>query len=596
MSVATSTEFLEVLEKSGLVSTEELRRNLGSRIPRESVKLANHLVHTKVLTEFQAKQLLAGKHRGLLLGPYKILKPIGKGGMGAVYLAEHTTLSRKVALKILHQDEANNKISLERFQREAKAAAALDHPNIVRLHDFSHAAGVHFLVMEYVDGIDLQSLLEQTGKFHYAQAANYISQTAAGLQHAHEKGFIHRDIKPANLILTKDGTVKLLDMGLARNVSSPEDNLTANNLADGITGSLDYLPPETASNLQVDERSDVYSLGVTFYALLAGEPPFSGSLSQKLAQHQMKPATEVIKKIKTKVPDEISDIVAKMMAKKKAERYQKCVDVIEALAPWTQSSGSTTGNIPVKHTVGMPQSKSKKPLAIIGAIIALLAIIGVTFAVLQTGSGNVDDKRNTQTPKGTNPPPSATTAATTADIPNSDTPPTNSTTKLYYRWDLSTLLETRIDRSINEARGKSPLPAGWSFFQTGDSKCSHFCEITKIGGDKVVQFGKIEGTGAVQLSGTFTPPLIKDKTYKLRVEHNATGAIEGNVQIRRGFQEYGSKLYTKFSTDGGEWKWVEITFRTESGKPNELVVITNSTREAIPVAIRTLEVVEVEIP
>src|SRR4029079_10419496 len=134
-------------------------------------------------------------------------------------------LKRKVALKVLPADKAGDKLTLERFYREARSAAALDHPNIVRLYDISQGGGVHFLIMEYVEGNDLQSLMAKTGPLHFAQAAHYVAQAAAGLQHAHEKGFVHRDVKPANLILAKDGTIKILDMGLARSFTDEGDNL-----------------------------------------------------------------------------------------------------------------------------------------------------------------------------------------------------------------------------------------------------------------------------------------------------------------------------------------------------------------------------------
>ena len=215
------SDFLGLVKKSGLLTAEQLDNLFVRPPPPTRTRRPAALIKAGLLTQYQANQLLAGKFRGFLLGPYKVLQQIGQGGMGTVYLAEHTNLGRKVAVKVLTAEQAKNKLTLERFNREARAVAALDHPNIVKLYDFSQAAGVHFLVMEFVDGNDLHSLMTKTGPLHYAQAAQYVAQAAAGLQHAHEKGFVHRDIKPANLILTKDGTVKILDMGLARSPSRP---------------------------------------------------------------------------------------------------------------------------------------------------------------------------------------------------------------------------------------------------------------------------------------------------------------------------------------------------------------------------------------
>src|SRR5262249_34012592 len=151
--------------------------------PDDPQACAAALVRANLLTQFQAKHLLRGRFRGLVLGPYRVLRPLGEGGMGVVYLSEHALMKRKVALKVLPQDKAEDKLTRDRFFREARASAALDHPNIVRLHDICQDGGVHFLVLEYVDGVTLESLLGTTGPIHFAQAAAYVAQAAAGLQH-----------------------------------------------------------------------------------------------------------------------------------------------------------------------------------------------------------------------------------------------------------------------------------------------------------------------------------------------------------------------------------------------------------------------------
>src|SRR5262249_34943613 len=176
----------------------------------EPQKAAATLVAKGYITRFQAQQLLAGRHKGFRIGAYVVKDLLGRGGMGAVYLAEHTELHRKGAIKVLvpGKDE-DQKLALERVLREARAAAALDHPNIVRIFDVSRTGEVPYLVMEYVEGETLQHVLDRGGAIPYPTATDYIAQAAAGLQHAHERNFVHRDIKPGNLILDKSGTVKI---------------------------------------------------------------------------------------------------------------------------------------------------------------------------------------------------------------------------------------------------------------------------------------------------------------------------------------------------------------------------------------------------
>ncbi|QJX00093.1 serine/threonine-protein kinase [Frigoriglobus tundricola] len=336
---ATLADFLGLIRKSGLID-DRLLADDALDLPSDPAACAAALVAAKRLTAFQAEQLLAGQVRGLVLGAYRVLRPLGQGGMGVVYLAEHADLARRVAIKVLGDEQAKEELALERFFREARAVAALDHPNIVRLHDIGRAGGTHFLVMEFVDGTDLQALLERTGPLPHVQAAGYIAQAAAGLQHAHEMGFIHRDIKPANLIVSKSGVVKVLDMGLARSVTNPRDALTSQLGDNGITGTVDFLSPEQARSGSLDARTDIYSLGAAFYTLLAGRPPYGGSTGQKLARHQMAVPPDV-RVVRPEVPVELSAVIARMMAKHPGDRFPSARDVIAALAPWAPSTAPT---------------------------------------------------------------------------------------------------------------------------------------------------------------------------------------------------------------------------------------------------------------
>jgi eukaryotic-like serine/threonine-protein kinase len=311
------------------------------------------------LTHFQAEQFLLGKWRRFTIGKYKVLERLGSGGMGSVYLCEHKFMRRRVAVKVLPAAKAEDPSSLERFYREARAAAALDHPNIVRAYDIDQDENLHFLVMEYVDGASLQELVKKFGPLNILRACHYIRQSAIGLQHAHESGLVHRDIKPGNLLVDRGGTVKVLDMGLARFFHDEEDILTKK-YDENVLGTADYLAPEQAlDSHSVDIRADVYSLGATFYFCLTGSPPFSeGTVAQKLIWHQTR-KPKPIRSLRPEVPEGLAAVLEKMMAKDVGQRYQTPVAVVEALAPWT------TQPIPAPPESEMPRPS---PAAMGGAI------------------------------------------------------------------------------------------------------------------------------------------------------------------------------------------------------------------------------------
>jgi serine/threonine protein kinase len=224
--------------------------------------------------------------QGLRLGHYVIDRPLGVGGMAAVLLATDTQLDRKVALKILPPAVATDPDTLERFHHEARCAAKLDHENIARVFASGEDQGLHFIAFEYVEGLDLKSLLDSRGKLSPQEAIPLIYQACMGLEHAAAKGMVHRDIKPSNLVLMPGGKLKVIDMGLARNLDqSAESGMTRS----GITlGTFDYLSPEQAIDPRAaDARSDIYSLGCTLYHLLTGKPPVpEGSPALKLTHHQ----------------------------------------------------------------------------------------------------------------------------------------------------------------------------------------------------------------------------------------------------------------------------------------------------------------------
>jgi serine/threonine protein kinase len=339
---STSDEFLDLIRKSGVLEEKRLdayleKARAASTLPSELPKLAGVLVRDGILTHFQAEQFLQGKWRRFTIGKYKVLERIGSGGMGSVYLCEHKLMRRRVAVKVLPTAKAEDTSSLERFYREARAVAALDHVNIVRAYDIDQDDKLHFLVMEYVDGSSLQEIVKRVGPLDPIRAAHYVRQAALGLQHAHEiAGLVHRDIKPGNILVDRVGTVKVLDMGLARFFHDEEDVLTKK-YDENVLGTADYLAPEQAlDSHSVDIRADIYSLGATFYYCLTARSPFNeGSVAQKLIWHQTR-QPKPIRSLCPAAPEELVAVIDRMMAKDPAQRYQTPQAVADVLEKWTQ--------------------------------------------------------------------------------------------------------------------------------------------------------------------------------------------------------------------------------------------------------------------
>src|SRR5579884_1193614 len=342
-SPTTIDEFLELVRKSEVVDEKKLSSYLdkiraAQPLPNKLPALAGLLVRDGLLTQYQAEQLLQGRWKRFCLGKYKVLEKLGAGGMGIVYLCEHKLMRRRVAVKVLPESGAEDAESLARFYREARAVAALDHPNIVRAYDIDQDDKLHFLVMEHVDGSSLQEIVKKTGPMDELRACHYIRQAALGLQHAHDAaGIVHRDIKPGNILVDRNGIVKILDMGLARFFHDEEDVLS-HKFEDDVLGTADYLAPEQAlDSHSVDIRADIYSLGATFYFCLTGRTPFTdGTIAQKLIWHQTR-QPKPISQLRPEVPEGVVAIVEKMMAKDASQRFQTPQEVAEALTPWTQT-------------------------------------------------------------------------------------------------------------------------------------------------------------------------------------------------------------------------------------------------------------------
>jgi serine/threonine protein kinase len=367
-------------------NTESLAAfSLGKLDDNESVALVEHLetcaVCQQTVEETPPDTFLEALHaagpvsegtlpRELANHPcFRIVRELGRGGMGIVYLAEHRLMERKVAIKVINKALVENPQAVERFHREIRTAAQLDHPNIVRAYDAEEADDLHMLVMEYVEGLSLADVLQRTGPLPVADACSYVCQAALALQHAFTMGVVHRDLKPHNLMLLPEKRIiKVLDFGLARLASErPQSKeLTAENI---VMGTPEYLAPEQAADArEADIRADIYSLGCTLYALLVGRPPFRERTALLTVLAHREQEAVPLHDVRSDIPAELSAIVARMIAKEPARRYQTPGEVAGALAPFlNQSQNSPTARTvsPLEdgtaHAVALLQEKQEQP-------------------------------------------------------------------------------------------------------------------------------------------------------------------------------------------------------------------------------------------
>ena len=319
----------ERLEASSLLMEEELAQSL-KWIDAQSSKFdaswaAQSLATQGWLTPFQARAVCDGRLSDLQIGNYDILDKLGSGGMGTVYKARHRRMKRIVAVKVLAASLGDNKSFVQRFQREVETAARLSHPNIVTAHDADVCEAGNYLVMEFIEGADLDRLVRLRGALSPRLAATLILQAARGLEHAHAQGIIHRDIKPANLLLDSAGALKITDLGLVRSTDlfgdsdSQESTLTKTG---GILGTVDFMPPEQAFNPSlVDHRADIYSLGCTLFFLVMARPPYGGETPMEtLLLHKQEPIPSLLQ-LHTDMPYELDDLYKRMVAKLPNDRF-----------------------------------------------------------------------------------------------------------------------------------------------------------------------------------------------------------------------------------------------------------------------------------
>jgi eukaryotic-like serine/threonine-protein kinase len=340
----SSEELLKSLVDSEILAPDYVQslneQLLSAAKPQNINELIKSIIRSGRLTPFQGAQIAAGRSKSLVLGDYTIVDKIGSGGMGQVFKAIHRRMKRTVAIKILAPAALKDQQAIRRFQQEVEAAAKLLHPNIVAAFDAGRANGQQYLVMEYVDGRDLAAIVKERGRVPLDDALDYIAQAARGLQYAHSMGVVHRDIKPANLLVDSRGTVKILDMGLARlDVAAMAEGLTQSGQ---MMGTVDYMPPEQAFDARrADARSDIYSLGCTLYRIVTGEAMYAGeSLVQVSLAHRELPIPDLRAKCPEASP-RLNEVFRRTVAKRPEDRYQTMADVVSALAALVTSRAET---------------------------------------------------------------------------------------------------------------------------------------------------------------------------------------------------------------------------------------------------------------
>jgi serine/threonine protein kinase len=313
-----------------------------------------------------------------LVGEYELVERISGGGMGEVYKARHRHLDKIVALKLMRTDSHHPREMAARFQREMKAVGALDHPNVVEAYDAGEQAGVVYLAMKLIDGVDLERLVKERGPLPVAEACELVRQAALGLHYLHERGLVHRDVKPSNLMRTPNGTVKVLDLGLARWCLEAEHGL-ALTATGRVMGTPEFLAPEQVENAAgADARADLYGLGGTLFYLLTGRAPFADykSLYAKLDAHRSAPLPDV-RSLRPDAPAELAALLNRLLAKKPAERFATAAEAAAALAPFAEESQ------PREKPVTRPRANRWLPVL---ALAGSMALLGLLLVFVGTGS------------------------------------------------------------------------------------------------------------------------------------------------------------------------------------------------------------------
>jgi serine/threonine protein kinase len=336
-------DFLRKVLRSGLLDREQLQttlRTLPKERREEVLAISEHLITHGKLTRFQAYKLQQGITVGLVLGPYQILVPLGRGGMGTVYLALDTRTQQHVALKILPPKVARTEERLlARFQREMELSQKIKHPHLARTVEAGIYQMVHYIAMEYIPGQTLYRLVASQGPLTVARAAQLFAEVASALANAHKQGVIHRDMKPSNIMVTPHDHAKVLDLGLAFTEGEEVEDVEVVGGRGYILGSIDYMAPEqTRDPTNIDGRADLYALGCCLYFALTGKPPFpDGTVYGKVKAHRHE-EPEPIRRKNPQIPEGFAVLVHRLLAKAPAERYASASELESVLASWRDSN------------------------------------------------------------------------------------------------------------------------------------------------------------------------------------------------------------------------------------------------------------------
>jgi serine/threonine-protein kinase len=357
---------------------------------------------------------------GRTLGDYRVLRRLGEGGMGQVYLAEQLSLKRNVALKILRPDLAANATSLQRFKAEAEAVAKVTHANIVQVYAAGEIDGLPYIALEYVEGRNLKDFVAKKGPPETLLALSIMRQAASALQRASEAGIVHRDIKPENILLTRKGEVKVADFGLSRCLDGdrPALNLTQS----GVTmGTPMYMSPEQVEGKPLDSRTDIYSLGVTCYFMFAGRPPFDGATAFEVAMKHARDEPPPLAETRPDLPATLCAVIHKMMAKDPAQRYQTGKELVRDLARVREGLSGQTINILKEDLETMPGAAAPAPPVATTALmprpsrrLVWIALVGVSLAAAAAAGGAAAWLRRPAAAAA--PPPAADTGETDDDL------------------------------------------------------------------------------------------------------------------------------------------------------------------------------------
>jgi eukaryotic-like serine/threonine-protein kinase len=434
----TLDQLNKLIADTGVLDSDEVKKASAAIPPsqrQDPAAILGELERRQRLTRYQVVQLLGANPQALAVGTYLILDRLGSGGMGVVYKARHRMLDRVVALKVLSPEVTKSRNAVARFKREAEASARLSHPNIVAAYDAHEANGLHFLVMEYVEGCDLSSLVKRQGPLSVPMALNCVVQAACGLEHAHAAGIIHRDIKPQNLLVATTaqpggpavGTVKILDMGLARIEEQPGQTSAANPLTKLGTalGSCEFMAPEQAIDThKADGRADIYSLGCTLFYLFTARTVYRGTtIMEMITAHLDEPIPSLLQ-ARPGLPPALEGIFRKMVAKKPADRYPSATMLLAELESLIRSLGNNKPSRSLaelaadtaKHNAGpvtpsRPASKARRAPAreqtisqrwsvLILAISFFAGVLLAAIMLIMYTSGRSEPTRKGESPRG----------------------------------------------------------------------------------------------------------------------------------------------------------------------------------------------------